>query len=75
MSGNLLWKPFQMRFSNLLERLQKHQQWFETEAKIQQHELISQHYESFVDYLKASEKQNEMEKRKERIEQEQWYSK
>lgn len=75
MAGSLLWRPFQLRFSNLLERLQKHEQWFETEAMIQQHELITQHYESFVDYLKVSEKQNDMEKHKELIAQERWYSK
>lgn len=75
MTGSLLWKPFHLRFSELLERLQKHQQWFETEAKIQQHELITQHYESFLDYLKATEKQSERDKQREQIEKERWYGK
>jgi hypothetical protein len=74
MSSSLLWKPFQSRFSTLLERLNKHQQWFETEANIQQHELIVHHHESFLDYLKETEKRSEKEAYKEAADERNWNS-
>jgi hypothetical protein len=73
LSGGLLWKPFHLRFATLIERLEKHQQWFETEASIQQHEIITHHYESFQAYLKETEKKSEKDAYKESAEQQAWY--
>ena len=63
--GDLLWKPFQSRFSDLLERLHKHQIWFETETMIQQHDAITQHHATFLDYLKQTEQKTAVARRKE----------
>lgn len=70
MSGSLLWKPFQSRFLDVLERLEKHQAWFETETKIQQHDLITRHHETFLQYLKTAEEKTAAERRKDLAEQE-----
>lgn len=72
MSG-MLWKPFQYHFADLLEKLQNHQAWFETEAMIQQHETITRHFDSFQDYLKFTEQRSEIKKRKDRSRQEKEY--
>ncbi|KAH8732523.1 hypothetical protein GQ44DRAFT_697766 [Phaeosphaeriaceae sp. PMI808] len=57
----LVWKPFQSHFSHVIERLDKHQAWFETEAMIHQHATITEHFNSFQDYLKSTEMQSERE--------------
>jgi hypothetical protein len=47
-------RPFDVRFSQLKERIEKHRVWFETEAQIQQHDLIHQTYADFHQFLNSS---------------------
>lgn len=48
-------RPFQSRFAKLIERIQKHRIWFETEAKINEHGLVLGFYKDFKTFLKQSE--------------------
>lgn len=48
-------RPFESRFSGLKERISKHRAWFEAEAHIHQHGLISETYTSFREFLKVTE--------------------
>ncbi|KAI1120753.1 hypothetical protein F5Y10DRAFT_117398 [Nemania abortiva] len=52
--GSLMLQPFDSRFSRLKERIEKHRVWFETEAKIQQHDLLHQTYADFRQFLDAT---------------------
>lgn len=72
-AAELLWKPFQHHFSDVVISLEKHQAWFETEASIHQHATITEHFDSFQDFLKSTETQNDREKYKERAMQEKEY--
>ncbi|KAI3575863.1 hypothetical protein IWW34DRAFT_76629 [Fusarium oxysporum f. sp. albedinis] len=62
----LMLKPFDFRFSQLIERIRKHQIWFETEAKIQEHGMINQLAADFQDFIRITEKDatNELAKQR-----------
>ncbi|KAI8631969.1 hypothetical protein F5Y19DRAFT_472855 [Xylariaceae sp. FL1651] len=53
-TSGLMLRPFDARFSLLKERIEKHRAWFETEAQIQQHDLIHQTYADFRQFLDSS---------------------
>ncbi|KAH7394217.1 hypothetical protein DE146DRAFT_122734 [Phaeosphaeria sp. MPI-PUGE-AT-0046c] len=73
-AAELLWKPFQHHFSDVIINLEKHQAWFETEALIHQHATITEHFDSFQDFLKSTETQDAREKIRERAMQEKEYA-
>ncbi|KAF4448088.1 nif-like protein [Fusarium austroafricanum] len=59
-------KPFDFRFAQLIERIKKHQIWFETEAKIQEHDMINQLSADFRDFVRITEKDAEKDLAKQR---------
>lgn len=69
----ILWKPFQHHFADVTMNLEKHQAWFETEALIHQHSTITEHFDSFQDFLKSTEAQSERQSFRERAMQEKEY--
>ncbi|KAI0545461.1 hypothetical protein F4679DRAFT_561029 [Xylaria curta] len=52
--SGLMLRPFDSRFSLLKERIEKHRVWFETEAQIQQHDLLHQTHADFRQFLDSS---------------------
>ncbi|KAI8953936.1 hypothetical protein F4801DRAFT_587874 [Xylaria longipes] len=50
----LMSRSFDARFSLLKQRIEKHRVWFETEAQIQQHDLLHQTYADFRQFLDSS---------------------
>ncbi|TGJ87577.1 hypothetical protein E0Z10_g1236 [Xylaria hypoxylon] len=53
-TSRLMLRPFDARFSLLKERIEKHRVWFETEAQIQQHDLLHQTYTDFRQFIDSS---------------------
>jgi hypothetical protein len=68
--GEVIWKPFDSRFSELKDRMAKHQIWFDREMAISDQQLLTQHYEDFLTFLRSGEQPDEKEKTKAIAEQE-----
>ena len=52
---DLFWKPFDIRFSDLLERISKHQKLYDLELSLADREELMLHYEKFDKELKETE--------------------
>lgn len=65
-----IWKPFNLRFFQLQQRIVKHQRWFDKEMRLQDQAILTHHYADFVEYLRAMEQMNEKQKAQELVKQE-----
>ncbi|OCL01351.1 hypothetical protein AOQ84DRAFT_383830 [Glonium stellatum] len=65
-----IWKPFNLRFFQLHQRIVKHQRWFDKEMRLQDQAILTHHYADFVEYLRAMEHMNEKQKTQELAKQE-----
>ncbi|KAI0182629.1 hypothetical protein EV127DRAFT_449110 [Xylaria flabelliformis] len=53
-TSGIMLRPFDARFSLLKEHIEKHRVWFETEAQIQQHDLLHQTRSDLRQFLDSS---------------------
>lgn len=65
---NTVWKPFDSRFSQLLERMRRHQDLFDQEMRLYDREILTQHFQDFQQYLQESDKVASRDLEKERAE-------
>ncbi|KAF2266654.1 hypothetical protein CC78DRAFT_531460 [Lojkania enalia] len=54
----ILWRPLDSRFAQLQQRLAKHKEWFETEMRLQNFDLLTQHRKEVLDFLRTQQEPN-----------------
>ena len=67
---DLFWTPFDVRFSNLLGRLSKHQELYELELSLADRQELLEHYEKFDKELRQAEHYRQTQSSNVRIEAE-----
>jgi hypothetical protein len=60
-----VWKPFDIRFNQLQERMRRHQILFDQEMRLHDHEILSRHLGEFQDFMQKNEKLSNREREKE----------
>lgn len=68
LAGKLMIRPFDSRFSKLKELILKHREWFEREAIISQHELVSDTFSELREFVTKKDRDTPEEERKLKME-------